>query len=113
MVIEYAEGELFNYIVENGRMSEPAARRFFQQMMCAIDYSHRLKVVHRYVPQSGIVSYTCHSISIRLWRESLALGPPTHSFSRFVDGALSGHHSNKAVVSTRDYEFQSLLVVQL
>ncbi|CEL61979.1 carbon catabolite-derepressing protein kinase [Rhizoctonia solani AG-1 IB] len=47
MVIEYAEGELFNYIVENGRMPESAARRFFQQMMCAIDYSHRLKVVHR------------------------------------------------------------------
>ncbi|KAF8757998.1 Adenylate sensor of SNF1-like protein kinase [Rhizoctonia solani] len=46
MVIEYAEGELFNYIVENGRMSESTARRFFQQMMCAIDYSHRLKVVH-------------------------------------------------------------------
>ncbi|CAE6479160.1 unnamed protein product [Rhizoctonia solani] len=47
MVIEYAEGELFNFIVENGRMSEAAARGFFQQMMCAIDYSHRLKVVHR------------------------------------------------------------------
>ncbi|CAE6446506.1 unnamed protein product [Rhizoctonia solani] len=47
MVIEYAEGELFNFIVENGRMSEAAARQFFQQMMCAIDYSHRLKVVHR------------------------------------------------------------------
>ncbi|CUA70674.1 carbon catabolite-derepressing protein kinase [Rhizoctonia solani] len=47
MVIEYAEGELFNFIVENGRMSEVAARQFFQQMMCAIDYSHRLKVVHR------------------------------------------------------------------
>ncbi|KAG8996104.1 Protein kinase [Tulasnella sp. JGI-2019a] len=47
MVIEYAGGELFNYIVEHGKMSEPQARRFFQQIMTAISYSHALKIVHR------------------------------------------------------------------
>ncbi|KAG8936116.1 Protein kinase [Tulasnella sp. 418] len=47
MVIEYAGGELFNYIVEHGKMSESAARRFFQQIMTAISYSHALKIVHR------------------------------------------------------------------
>ncbi|KDQ11188.1 hypothetical protein BOTBODRAFT_35489 [Botryobasidium botryosum FD-172 SS1] len=47
MVIEYAGGELFNYIVEHGRMSENSARRFFQQMMYAMSYSHALKIVHR------------------------------------------------------------------
>lgn len=47
MVIEYAGGELFNYIVEHGKMSENQARRFFQQIMTAIDYSHALKIVHR------------------------------------------------------------------
>jgi serine/threonine protein kinase len=34
MVMEYAGGELFNYIVDNGRLSEAAARKFFQQIMC-------------------------------------------------------------------------------
>ena len=47
MVIEYAGGELFNYIVEHGRMAEPQARKFFQQIMTAISYSHALKIVHR------------------------------------------------------------------
>ncbi|KAG9033336.1 Protein kinase [Tulasnella sp. UAMH 9824] len=47
MVIEYAGGELFNYIVEHGKMSESQARRFFQQIMTAISYSHQLKIVHR------------------------------------------------------------------
>ncbi|KAG8905331.1 Protein kinase [Tulasnella sp. 403] len=47
MVIEYAGGELFNYIVEHGKMSEPQARKFFQQIMTAISYSHALKIVHR------------------------------------------------------------------
>ncbi|KAI0065917.1 snf 1 [Artomyces pyxidatus] len=47
IVLEYAGGELFNYIVANGRMPEPQARRFFQQLISGIEYSHRLKIVHR------------------------------------------------------------------
>ncbi len=47
IVLEYAGGELFNYIVANGRMDEPQARRFFQQLISGIEYSHHLKIVHR------------------------------------------------------------------
>ncbi len=47
MVLEYAGGELFDYIVKKGRMAEPEARRFFQQMLCAVEYCHRYRVVHR------------------------------------------------------------------
>ncbi|ORX51197.1 Pkinase-domain-containing protein [Hesseltinella vesiculosa] len=47
MVIEYASRELFNYIVERGKMSEDDARRFFQQIICAVEYCHRHKIVHR------------------------------------------------------------------
>ncbi|KAL2115631.1 hypothetical protein VTJ04DRAFT_9886 [Mycothermus thermophilus] len=47
MVLEYAGGELFDYIVSHGRMQENEARRFFQQMLCAVEYCHRHKIVHR------------------------------------------------------------------
>ncbi|PHH75029.1 hypothetical protein CDD80_2675 [Ophiocordyceps camponoti-rufipedis] len=47
MVLEYAGGELFDHIVQHGRMSESKARRFFQQMLCAVEYCHRHKIVHR------------------------------------------------------------------
>lgn len=47
MVIEYAGGELFQYIVDNGRMEESEARRFFQQIIAATDYCHRHKIAHR------------------------------------------------------------------
>ncbi|KAG0240173.1 Protein kinase [Actinomortierella wolfii] len=47
MVIEYAGGELFNHIVEKTRLSEDEARRFFQQIVCAVEYCHRHKIVHR------------------------------------------------------------------
>jgi carbon catabolite-derepressing protein kinase len=45
--MEYAGGELFNYIVKYGRMSEDKARRFFQQIIAGIEHSHRYKIVHR------------------------------------------------------------------
>lgn len=44
---QYAGGELFQYIVDRGRMPEEEARRFFQQIICAIEYCHRHKIVHR------------------------------------------------------------------
>ncbi|KAI0394072.1 Pkinase-domain-containing protein [Xylariaceae sp. FL0594] len=47
MVLEYAGGELFDYIVSHGRLDDSQARRFFQQMICAVEYCHRHKVVHR------------------------------------------------------------------
>ncbi|PVU90272.1 hypothetical protein BB559_000100 [Furculomyces boomerangus] len=47
MVMEFAGGELFNYLVEKGRMAEPDARRFFQQIISAVEYCHRRGIVHR------------------------------------------------------------------
>lgn len=47
MVLEFAGGELFDYIVAHGKMQEDEARRFFQQMLCAVEYCHRHKIVHR------------------------------------------------------------------
>lgn len=47
MVIEYAGNELFDYIVKRGKMGEEEARRFFQQIICAVEYCHRHKIVHR------------------------------------------------------------------
>jgi 5'-AMP-activated protein kinase, catalytic alpha subunit len=48
MIMEYVSGgELFNHIVNNGKLTEPVARRFFQQMISGVDYCHQHMVVHR------------------------------------------------------------------
>jgi carbon catabolite-derepressing protein kinase len=47
IVLEYAPGELFKYIQENGRMPEHKARRLFQQMISGIEYSHKMNIIHR------------------------------------------------------------------
>jgi carbon catabolite-derepressing protein kinase len=47
MVLEYAGGELFDYMLKNGSLAENKARKFFQQIVCAVEYCHRHKIVHR------------------------------------------------------------------
>ncbi|XP_010030257.2 SNF1-related protein kinase catalytic subunit alpha KIN10 isoform X1 [Eucalyptus grandis] len=48
VVMEYAErGELFDYIVENRRIREDEARKFFQQIISGLEYCHNCRVVHR------------------------------------------------------------------
>lgn len=40
-------GELFDHIVEKGRLPEDEARHFFQQIISGVEYCHRNMVVHR------------------------------------------------------------------
>jgi 5'-AMP-activated protein kinase catalytic alpha subunit len=48
MIMEYVSGgELFDYIVSHGRLSEDEARRFFQQIISGVEYCHRHRIVHR------------------------------------------------------------------
>eukprot|EP01052_Picozoa_sp_SAG31_P030483 SAG31_NODE_3130_length_4643_cov_264.060079_4_plen_191_part_00 len=47
LVVELCEGgELFDQVV-NGALTEEAARRYFTQIVSAVDYCHRLQIYHR------------------------------------------------------------------
>eukprot|EP00485_Elphidium_margaritaceum_P011479 CAMPEP_0202693772 /NCGR_PEP_ID=MMETSP1385-20130828/7801_1 /ASSEMBLY_ACC=CAM_ASM_000861 /TAXON_ID=933848 /ORGANISM="Elphidium margaritaceum" /LENGTH=582 /DNA_ID=CAMNT_0049349503 /DNA_START=204 /DNA_END=1952 /DNA_ORIENTATION=+ len=48
VVMEYvARGELFDHIVTNGRLTEVEARKYFQQIICGLEYCHYKGIVHR------------------------------------------------------------------
>jgi len=48
MVMEFVPGgELFDFIVSNGRLSEQRARTMFQQLISGVEYCHQHMVVHR------------------------------------------------------------------
>eukprot|EP01065_Artemidia_motanka_P028835 TRINITY_DN344_c3_g1_i1.p1 TRINITY_DN344_c3_g1~~TRINITY_DN344_c3_g1_i1.p1 ORF type:complete len:625 (+),score=106.20 TRINITY_DN344_c3_g1_i1:120-1994(+) len=48
MCMEYVSGgELFDYIVQRGKLPEPSARRFFHQIISGVEYCHFYNVVHR------------------------------------------------------------------
>ncbi|KAG1735544.1 Pkinase-domain-containing protein [Suillus lakei] len=48
LILEYVEGgELFDYLCNKGRLSTFEALDYFQQIISAIDYCHRLNIAHR------------------------------------------------------------------
>ncbi|XP_058104965.1 CBL-interacting protein kinase 9 isoform X2 [Magnolia sinica] len=48
IVLEFVDGgELFDKIVNHGRLKEDEARRYFQQLINAVDYCHSRGVYHR------------------------------------------------------------------
>ncbi|UYV62678.1 SIK3 [Cordylochernes scorpioides] len=56
LVTEYASGgEIFDYLVAHGKMSENEARHKFKQIVAAIDYCHRKHVVHRDIKAENLL----------------------------------------------------------
>lgn len=47
-MLEYVEGgELFDYLVSQGRLHADEASRYFQQIIAGVDYCHRFNICHR------------------------------------------------------------------
>ena len=48
LIMEYVNnGEVFEYLVKNGRMKENVARQKFRQIVSAVQYLHSKKIIHR------------------------------------------------------------------
>jgi len=59
--MEYVPGgELFDYIVHNGKLSEDEGRRLFQQIISGVEYCHSHKVVHRDLKPENLLLDTIH-----------------------------------------------------
>ncbi|KAK4753725.1 hypothetical protein SAY87_001829 [Trapa incisa] len=60
MVLEFVTGgELFDKIVNHGRMREDEARRYFQQLINTVDYCHSRGVYHRDLKDDGLLHTSC------------------------------------------------------
>ncbi|KAF7266508.1 hypothetical protein GWI33_020189 [Rhynchophorus ferrugineus] len=65
MVTEYASnGEIFDHLVAKGRMSEPEAKRIFNQIVSAVSYCHSQGVVHRDLKAENLL--LDHNTNIKL-----------------------------------------------
>lgn len=48
LVLEYAPGgEIFDFLVARGRLKEQDARKYFRQIISAVDYCHKVRIIHR------------------------------------------------------------------
>ena len=64
-MLEYVQGgELFDYIVNNGRLSEQEAVRIFRQIITGLAYCHRFKICHRDLKPENILLDRHHNVKI-------------------------------------------------
>ncbi|GJP48623.1 hypothetical protein CLOM_g7914 [Closterium sp. NIES-68] len=101
VVMEYVKGgELFDYIVEKGRLMEDEARRFFQQIVSGVEYCHRNMVVHRDLKPENLLLDTKGNMKIadfglsNVMRDGHFLktscGSPNYAAPEVISGRLYG-----------------------
>lgn len=65
VVMEYVKcGELFDHIVEKGRLQEEEARNFFQQIIAGVEYCHKNKVCHRDLKPENLLLDAKYNVKI-------------------------------------------------
>ena len=64
MMEHVSGGELFDYILEHGKLAEPKARKFFQQIISAVAYCHQHMVVHRDLKPENILLDDANNVKI-------------------------------------------------
>ncbi|XP_052196721.1 SNF1-related protein kinase catalytic subunit alpha KIN10 [Diospyros lotus] len=99
VVMEYVKsGELFDYIVERGRLQEDEARKFFQQIISGVEYCHRNMVVHRDLkPENLLLDSNCNvkiadfGLSNIMWDGHFlktSCGSPNYAAPEVISGKL-------------------------
>ncbi|XP_059640834.1 SNF1-related protein kinase catalytic subunit alpha KIN10-like isoform X2 [Cornus florida] len=99
VVMEYVKsGELFDYIVEKGRLQEDEARSFFQQIISGVEYCHRNMVVHRDLKPENLLLDSKRNVKIadfglsNIMRDGHFLktscGSPNYAAPEVVSGKL-------------------------
>eukprot|EP01097_Dermamoeba_algensis_P011869 TRINITY_DN9355_c0_g1_i1.p1 TRINITY_DN9355_c0_g1~~TRINITY_DN9355_c0_g1_i1.p1 ORF type:complete len:285 (+),score=53.52 TRINITY_DN9355_c0_g1_i1:105-959(+) len=65
LIMEYASGgEILDFIVAHGRLTEKQAKKFFRQLVSALEYCHSLKVVHRDLKCENLLLDENHNLKI-------------------------------------------------
>ena len=65
MVMEYISGTDLETILDNEKkLSIPASLRYFKQILSALDFAHKLKVIHRDIRPSNILIDEKNNIKI-------------------------------------------------
>jgi serine/threonine protein kinase len=103
LVLEYVEGgELFDLLVNHGKMHPLKALAYFKQIIYALNYAHTFSIIHRDLKPENILIHS-HSpplIKIVDWGMA-AFAPPTLQLD---SSCGSPHYASPEIVNGEKYE---------
>ncbi|CAO3670236.1 unnamed protein product [Umbelopsis ramanniana] len=104
LILEYMEGgELFEYLVSEGRLPESKARSYFQQIIYGVDYCHRHLICHRDLKPENLL--LDRNLDIKIADFGMASLQPIGSLLETSCG--SPHYASPEIVTGRPYDGSS------
>ncbi|KAK7463047.1 serine/threonine-protein kinase gin4 [Stygiomarasmius scandens] len=106
LVLEYVEGgELFDFLVNNGRLSPPKALAFFKQIIYGLNYAHTFSIIHRDLKPENILIASLNPPLLKIadWGMA-AFAPPS---LQLETSCGSPHYASPEIVNGEKYQGNS------
>ncbi|KAF8649185.1 hypothetical protein AX16_005983 [Volvariella volvacea WC 439] len=103
LVLEYVEGgELFDYLVNRGRLPPAEALAYFKQIVYGLNYAHTFSIIHRDLKPENILIASLEPPSIKIadWGMA-AFAPPS---LQLETSCGSPHYASPEIVNGEKYE---------
>ncbi|KAJ6595772.1 hypothetical protein DFH09DRAFT_905778 [Mycena vulgaris] len=103
LVLEYVEGgELFDFLVNRGRLPGPEALEYFKQIVYGLNYAHTFSIIHRDLKPENILiaSLSPPLIKIADWGMA-AFAPPS---LQLETSCGSPHYASPEIVNGERYQ---------
>ncbi|EGN92854.1 hypothetical protein SERLA73DRAFT_163815 [Serpula lacrymans var. lacrymans S7.3] len=103
LVLEYVEGgELFDFLVNRGRLPPLEALAYFKQIVYALNYAHTFSIIHRDLKPENILIHSLNPPTIKIadWGMA-AFAPPA---LQLETSCGSPHYASPEIVNGLKYE---------
>lgn len=103
LVLEYVEGgELFDYLVNHGKMSPVEALSYFKQIISGLHFAHTFSIVHRDLKPENILIQSLNPPLVKIadWGMA-AFSPPS---AHLGTSCGSPHYASPEIIAGESYE---------
>lgn len=103
LVLEYVQGgELFDFLVNRGRLRPREALAFFKQIIHGLNYAHTFSIIHRDLKPENILISSLNPLTIKIadWGMA-AFAPPT---LQLETSCGSPHYASPEIVNGEKYQ---------
>ena len=102
LILEYVQGgELFDYLVNHGRMEPMKGLIYFKQIIYGLSYAHAFSIIHRDLKPENILIHSLRPPRIKIadWGMA-AFAPPSHQLETSCG---SPHYASPEIVNGKRY----------